>query len=1268
MEASFSFLLSLSVVFLEVAASTIKIEESSVLEHHLCSGNEIRDNTTLLLTNSIYSLKQGSLCKLNDIGDVSIIANTSSVIKCEGGINLYSNRGFVFHNVTNLRLVGIEFEGCGAVLNDSVIGLTNSTFSIGTCQPSTLVFSLCNNLVLHKIYISQYYGYGIFVLNSYETVLMNNVTVTNNYNQFVNISNGNCRPRGSGVLLLYNGNNFNPQVSVTELHLSSMRIYTNNDTSNNGTINYASTFRNMENVPLPLIGAAGLTVIINERYDLPMNVTCTIDNISLYNNTNWQVGGMLIMFIDVLRSSLHLDNVIIYNNSIMSNLPEYNQRAKSLTIYFLFTPMQGTELPVYPSYQSILIENSYFGGTIKESSFAEHNNFVEVLIVQMPQVAVKYHVKLVNITFRPQTGNPDHSTGMAMYAGSMNGCLPEREFSLELIDIIVSRFSCSVKNSVYSCSRAGVLAFNKMEYISIVNGIFDSNKATSVIISKDSQLNLGGNPVFSNNIAETYGVIQLDEGAVLILNEPINAIFKNNRALLGAAIYGVDHFSSDCIIQFVPSKYVDASNYTIINMTILLQNNVAELAGNSIYASMIYNCKQLAPTLSDSITIPALYKQVFNLSVADSDALSSIAEIICFCDPSAPVVSCSSMWINAIVYPGKDLEVYVTAFDITNHTSVYALVTAQFNPFQTLSNQTFSIPTNQAIARLLAGKCNALEFTILLSQSNASLPQENVIIDLAPYTNTPRSHISVTVKECPAGFMLLNGVCSCDAPFEKQGFTCNIQNGTVNRPNHNIWIGVVEVESNHEYYSTYGYSQQCPSGYCKTGSTTVNLSEPYGLCENYRSGTLCGKCKSGYSSVFGSMYCYQCSDWYIATIVLYIIAGIVLVLLLFWLNLTLRSGTINGLIFYANVISLSTNYLTGDHKYLVFHKVFISLLNLELGFPLCFYSQMSELVARSLQFIFPIYIWTIVIAIIVASRYSSRVASIAGKSSVAVLATLVHLSYAKVFKTAVDLLTYTSIVTEKETFTVWFFDGHITFFGNRHIWLIVISLLFIAGMIIPYTLMSTCAPFLNRFRLVNRFMPLTDTVFAPFKQKYRVWFGLRLCLLGTMFVIAAALLGLNPRLLLSIQLALILAFSLLQSFVKPFKNQLIEVLDLFFMLNFAAIAFVAVYEPQPAGNVLYITTFILISAAFFVFIGIVIYHLWFTSKLLRKLFGCLKICRIIRGNHVDNKTVQNYGAINTDTLSSNTVGVTYVHSDNFAELRSPEDTVGFREPILDCDD
>ena len=51
------------------------------------------------------------------------------------------------------------------------------------------------------------------------------------------------------------------------------------------------------------------------------------------------------------------------------------------------------------------------------------------------------------------------------------------------------------------------------------------------------------------------------------------------------------------------------------------------------------------------------------------------------------------------------------------------------------------------------------------------------------------------------------------------------------------------------------------------------------------------------------------------------------------------TGAINGLIFYANVLGLMLDQLTEgkvqNNYYMLFVRVFISLLKLDLGFPLC---------------------------------------------------------------------------------------------------------------------------------------------------------------------------------------------------------------------------------------------------------------------------------------------------------------------------------------------
>ena len=73
-------------------------------------------------------------------------------------------------------------------------------------------------------------------------------------------------------------------------------------------------------------------------------------------------------------------------------------------------------------------------------------------------------------------------------------------------------------------------------------------------------------------------------------------------------------------------------------------------------------------------------------------------------------------------------------------------------------------------------------------------------------------------------------------------------------------------------------------------------------CNYNRSSLLCGKCQKGFSLVFGSSKCLKCSNSYLSLLAL---AGIVLVVFLLILKLTVAVGTINGLIFYANIVSVN---------------------------------------------------------------------------------------------------------------------------------------------------------------------------------------------------------------------------------------------------------------------------------------------------------------------------------------------------------------------------
>ena len=74
---------------------------------------------------------------------------------------------------------------------------------------------------------------------------------------------------------------------------------------------------------------------------------------------------------------------------------------------------------------------------------------------------------------------------------------------------------------------------------------------------------------------------------------------------------------------------------------------------------------------------------------------------------------------------------------------------------------------------------------------------------------------------------------------------------------------------------------------------------------------LCGQCKQGYSLAEGTLHCIQCPKHWPASVVANILEAIVgdilLVLFFLILNLTVALGTVNGIIFYANVVYVNRN-------------------------------------------------------------------------------------------------------------------------------------------------------------------------------------------------------------------------------------------------------------------------------------------------------------------------------------------------------------------------
>ena len=228
----------------------------------------------------------------------------------------------------------------------------------------------------------------------------------------------------------------------------------------------------------------------------------------------------------------------------------------------------------------------------------------------------------------------------------------------------------------------------------------------------------------------------------------------------------------------------------------------------------------------------------------------------------------------------------------------------------------------------------------------------------------------------------------------------------------------------------------------------INLNIPNGAdaqCANGHSGILCGTCRKNLSLSLGSSRCISCrTHWpkMLAILLGISLAGVALVTILLMLNLTVAIGTLNGILFYANIVAANgSTYMPFSTPN--FATIFISWLNLEIGFDACLFEGMNPFWKTLLQLAFPTYVIFLVLLIIITSDYSTKFSWLLGKKNpVATLATLILLSYTKYLNTIIA--TFSHVVLKYPDGShrkLWRLDATVEYLRGKHIILFIIAAL-----------------------------------------------------------------------------------------------------------------------------------------------------------------------------------------------------------------------------------
>ena len=310
-------------------------------------------------------------------------------------------------------------------------------------------------------------------------------------------------------------------------------------------------------------------------------------------------------------------------------------------------------------------------------------------------------------------------------------------------------------------------------------------------------------------------------------------------------------------------------------------------------------------------------------------------------------------------------------------------------------------------------------------------------------------------------------------------------------------------------------------------------------------------------------------------------------MLLFILNLTVTLGTINGLVLHANMAWIISPLLhLRDRSVAVLHS-YIYTANLGPSFEMCFYNGMNMYAKMCIQFSYPIYLILIAATFILGSRYSSKLYQLTFNRALPVLATLFMLTYTSILHAISSTSLYTTIITipSHRSKNLWLLDPTIPLYGWKFLLLIGVCLLLFFLLIAFNAILLFTKP-LMRFKLIHWFKPLIDAFLGPFKSQYYYWIGIQLLLRNVILVLSV----LKSYLSAPICCIIVITLTIIQGYIQPYKNKLINVHELLLLYNFAIMCVLLIFNGNETMNI--ITVNVMVGLSFLHCLIILVYHVF----------------------------------------------------------------------------
>ena len=743
-----------------------------------------------------------------------------------------------------------------------------------------------------------------------------------------------------------------------------------------------------------------------------------------------------------------------------------------------------------------------------------------------------------------------------------------------------------------SASQGGALSgYDTIFGFGVKKMIWKNNNAVDhggAMLLRTSKLYFSSyNSYFIANSAQLGGGLYLTVSSSIFLFKAAMLFFSNNTATTGGALF-IDSLVNckqshpECFFSMIASLFNKIEENSPIRSILFSQNYAT--SGSDLYGGMLDRCTIIHP---ESYKLYPGMLSWFLLTNSTRSTISSLPARICSCTQATP--NCDSKYPVFSVYHGQQRKVSVTVLDQLKNFAPFPVVRARFSS---------GVLGEGEYIQTLLEQCGQLTFHFFSSNETEVL---TLYSDQAPCRDSGISKLEISIKflPCPLGFQLSEDKmkCVCHKPLLVYTTSCNIDSQSILRDG-KFWFSYENI--------SLIVHPHCPFDNCIQKTESITAADIDKQCAYNRSGTLCGACGTNLSLSLGSSRCQPChSPSFVWLTLLFALAGVFLVTFLSLFKFTVSVGTLNGLIFFSNIVMINKSLMFPSGSTSNPLLVLLAWLNLDLGIETCYYDGMDMYGRTWLQFVFPFYVWSMVGLIIIVSHYSTYAAKLFGRNPVAVLATLFLLSYTKLLKTIITIFSvgFMQYPETGKRRAVWLYDANVGFFQGKHIPLFITALLVLVLLFLPYTtalLLGQCLRQQSGKKCLHWarspvFTSVMDAYHAPYKNKHRYWTGLLLIVRCALFLtFSFNVLG-DPKINLVAVSITSLLIGILAAYLKVYKNKILNFLELFFLANMGILS--VLFHPTSFSEVdKERVNIVSLAIVFLVFCGILVYHSYIQIK------------------------------------------------------------------------